>query len=159
MSNHGDELPNPGGAQAHADTDDEEEAGDGNTGLNSKRDQHRAFVAVLKDALHPLNTEAADMKRETDDFFECLESYFSAMGLDDLDDGIVLHDRTRIKMLKSILGKKAKDALEGVMDASLTTYEACKKVVLTRFLPEADDLHSVCLFRCCTMTDDENTKS
>jgi hypothetical protein len=114
MSQNGD----AGDDHVHG-VEEPEEEDDGTTGAYSKRDQHRAFVAVLKDALHPLNTEAADMKRETDDFFECLESYFEAMGLENLDDGVTLHDKARIRVLKSVLGKKAKDALEGVLEETV----------------------------------------
>jgi hypothetical protein len=81
------------------------------------------------------------------------------MGLDEIEDGVALHDRTRIKMMKGVLGSRAKEALEGVLDATIVTYPEAKKVVLERFLPQADDVQSICVLRRCTMHDDENTKS
>lgn len=138
--------------------DDDEAHGDGDSGHGADRDKHRALVAVLKDALHPLNITAADMRREVIDYFECVEAYFSAIGVDDVNDGVALHEITRMRILKASLGPKAKAELEGIPDNECDTYVNFKEAIQTRFLPPEDDVGSICLLRRCTMREDEKTK-
>ncbi len=136
-----------------------DDEGDGAPGPNyDDRDKHRALTAVLKDALHHLDTTASDLRREVKDFFECLESYFAALGVDDLEDGIDLHEKTRLRLLNATLGPKAKADLEGIPDDERDTYEAFKKTIEERYLPQEDDVGSLCLLRRCTMREDEKTK-
>jgi transposase InsO family protein len=98
------------------------------------------------------------MRREVEDFFECLESYFMAIGVDELEDGDRLHEKARLRMLNAVLGKKAKDALDGIPDEDRATYVQFKQAIKDRFLPPEDDVHSICLMRRCVMRDDESTK-
>jgi hypothetical protein len=143
MSQHGDDV----------------ETGDGDPGPSHEdRDKHRALTAVLKDALHHLDTTASDIRREVKDFFECLESYFTALGVDDLEDGVDLHEKTRLRLLNATLGPKAKADLEGIPDDERDTYETFKKTIEERYLPPEDDVGSLCVLRRCTMREDEKTK-
>jgi hypothetical protein len=144
----------------HGDEDEQVEAlGNGNTGQAEARDKHRALVAVLKDALHPLNTQDPHMRRELDDFFECLEAFFVAMGIDDLDDGVALNETARLRVLKANLGSKARADLEGVPKTERQSYASFKKVIQERYLPATDDVHHLCELRQCVMADSENTKA
>jgi transposase InsO family protein len=145
MSNHGDDE-----ASVH---------GDGFPGRADARDKHRALTAVLKDALHPLNVEAPDMRRELADFFDCLESYFMALGIDDVEDEEPLHERSRLRMLNAVLGPKAKEALDGLPESDRETYVVYKKTIQERFLPAEDDVGHLCALRQCTMREEENTKA
>ncbi len=154
MSNNGEDNP-----PDHDEVEEGEDEGNGTSGLTTDRDKNRALVAVLKDALHPLDTQAADMRRTLDEFFECLEEYFPVLGVEDLDDGINLHEKTRIRVLKSVIGSKAKAVLEGLPKEECGTYKAFKKAIQARFLPAMDDVHTICELRQCVMWDDENTKS
>jgi hypothetical protein len=74
------------GMSQHGD-DEASTVGDGAAGQADAHGKHRVLTAVLKDALHPLNTEAQDMRLEVNDFFECLELYFMALGINDVEDG------------------------------------------------------------------------
>ena len=89
-------------------------SGDGMNAYNNDyaeydaRDKHRALVALLEDSLHELNIEAVNTKREVDDFFECLEAYFASMDCENADDGDPIHELTQLKVLKLVIGPKAR---------------------------------------------------
>ncbi len=98
------------------------------------------------------------MPREVQDFFECLEEYFVALGIQDLKDGVLIHEATRLRALKATLGPKAEAELDGLPAESSVTYVDFKKAIEERFLPPEDDIGSICLLRQSKMREDESTK-
>jgi hypothetical protein len=113
----------------------------------------RAMISLLKDGMKPLDVNASDMTNHIWIFREAVERYFTAIGIDDLDDEESEADR--VLAVKSAMGPNAAVALIGRDPEDVDTYEKIIDVLTDQFAPSDDDVHTLGLLRQCTMRDDE----
>jgi hypothetical protein len=121
--------------------------------------QTRALIALLKDGMKPLDVHALDMRNQLHLFQSSVERYFRGIGIGDLDDHDQDHEQLRIQVVKSVMGLNAATALIGLPDSDLDTYKKIIDVLIDRFAPADDDVHSLGLVQQCSMRDDESTKA
>jgi hypothetical protein len=109
--------------------------------------------------MKPLDVHALDMRNQLHIFQSSVERYFRGIGIGDLDNHDQDHEQLRIQVVKSVMGLDAATALIGLPDSDLDTYKKIIDVLIDRFAPADDDVHSLGLVQQCSMRDDETTKA
>jgi hypothetical protein len=116
----------------------------------------KALRDVVRSAIKPLDTTAADMTHALKVFFEPIEAYFDMANAGDMT--CPEQDKGRVVLLKSVMGPDCAAALVDLEPEEAKTYAQLKAAIKKHFDVPYDPVHALGLVRNAVMRADETTK-
>ncbi len=116
----------------------------------------KAIRDVVRSAIKPLDTTAADMSQALKAFFKPIEAYFNMSNCGDMND--MEQDKGRVLLLESVMGNKCTAALVDLEPEQKKTYAQIKAAIMKHYETQYDPVHALGQVRNAVMRADETSK-